>query len=71
MNSMSTVISEKAVWLENNMPKWLIYCNADATEDLNDVVSAILAHITPKGIEELYSLVSELFDEDELVEYKA
>ena len=67
MNSMATEISEKAVWLENNMPKWLVYCNIEAIDDVHDVMSVILAHLSPRGVEELHLLVSELFEEDELI----
>ena len=67
MNSMATEISEKAVWLENNMPKWLVYCNIEAIDDVHDVMSVILAHLSPRGVEELHLLVSELFEEDELM----
>ena len=70
MNSMPTVISEKAVWLENNMPKWLVYCNIEAIDDIHDVMSVVLAHLSPRGVEELHLLVSELFEEDELIETK-
>ena len=59
-------VSEKAVWLENNMPKWLVYCNIEASDDIHDVMSVILAHLSPRGVEELHLLVSELFEEDEL-----
>jgi len=60
-------VSEKAVWLENNMPKWLVYCNIEAIEDVHDVMSVVLAHLSPRGVEELHLLVSELFEEDELI----
>ena len=64
--SEPSVVSEKAVWLEENMPKWLVYCNIEASDDIHDVMSVILAHLSPRGIEELHLLVSELFEEDEL-----
>ena len=49
-------VSEKAVWLEN-----------EAIEDVHDVMSVVLAHLSPRGVEELHLLVSELFEEDELI----
>jgi len=66
MNSIPIVVSEKAVWLENNMATWFVYCNDEAIDDVRDVVSVILAHLSPRGVEELHLLVSELFEEDEL-----
>jgi len=65
--SEPSVVSEKAVWLEENMPKWLVYCNIEAIEDVHDVMSVVLAHLSPRGVEELHLLVSELFEEDELI----
>ena len=65
--SSPSEVSEKAVWLENNMPKWLVYCNIEAIEDVHDVMSVVLAHLSPRGVEELHLLVSELFEEDELI----
>ena len=59
-------VSEKVVWLENNMATWFVYCNDEAIADVRDVVSVILAHLSPRGVEELHLLVSELFEEDEL-----
>jgi hypothetical protein len=67
MNSMTTVISEKAVWLETNMPKWLVYCNDDGIGDVHDVMSVVLAHLSPRGVEELYSLMVELSEDDGVV----
>jgi hypothetical protein len=64
--SSPSEVSEKAVWLENNMPKWLVYCNIEAIDDVHDVMSVVLAHLSPRGVEELHLLVSELFEEDEL-----
>ena len=64
MNSMTTVISEKAVWLENNMPRWLVYCNNDGIDDVHDVMSVVLAHLSPRGVEELYSHMLELTGSD-------
>jgi len=66
MNSMPSAVSEKVVWLENNMATWFVYCNDEAIADVRDVVSVILAHLSPRGVEELHLLVSELFEEDEL-----
>ena len=65
--SSPSEVSEKAVWLENNMPKWLVYCNIEAIDDVHDVMSVVLAHLSPRGVEELHLLVSELFEEDELI----
>ena len=65
--SSPSEVSEKAVWLENNMPKWLVYCNIEAIDNVHDVMSVILAHLSPRGVEELHLLVSELFEEDELI----
>ena len=53
-------VSEKAVWLENNMPRWLVYCNNDGIDDVHDVMSTILAHLSPRGVDELYSLMNDL-----------
>ena len=53
-------VSEKAVWLENNMPKWLVYCNNDGIDDIHEVMSTILAHLSPRGVDELYSLMTQL-----------
>lgn len=66
MNSMPTVISEKAVWLENNMPKWLVHCNIEAIDDVHDVMSVVLAHLSPRGVEELYQLMVDLTESDEI-----
>ena len=66
MNSMPTVISEKAVWLENNMPRWLVYCNSDGIDDVHDVMSVVLAHLSPRGVEELYQLMVDLTEPDEI-----
>ena len=57
-------VSEKAVWLENNMPKWLVYCNHDGIDDVHDVMSVILAHLSRRGVEELYSIMTDLAEED-------
>jgi len=40
--SSPSEVSEKAVWLENNMPKWLVYCNIEAIDDVHDVMSVVL-----------------------------
>ncbi len=66
MNSMPTVISEKAVWLENNMPRWLVYCNDDGIGDVHDVMSVVLAHLSPRGVEELHQLMVDLAESDEI-----
>ena len=58
--SNPSVTSEKAVWLENNMPRWLVYCNNDGIDDVHDVMSTILAHLSPRGVDELYSLMNDL-----------
>ena len=53
-------VSEKAVWLENNMPRWLVHCNNDSINDVHDVVSEVLAHLSAHGVEILYSLMTQL-----------
>ena len=66
MSDLSEV-SEKAVWLENNMPKWLVYCNPDGIDDVHEVMSTILAHLSPRGVDELYSLMTQLSVENGIV----
>jgi len=60
-------VSEKAVWLENNMPKWLVYCNNDGIDDVHDVMSTILAHLSPRGVDELYAQMNQLSVENGIV----
>jgi len=60
-------VSEKAVWLENNMPLWFVYSTSDdGISDVEDVVNTVLAHLSPRGVDELYSLMVDLVEEDEL-----
>ena len=67
MNSMTSEVSEKAVWLETNMPLWFVYSTSDdGISDVEDVVNTVLAHLSPRGVDELYSLMVELVEEDEL-----
>ena len=67
MNSMPAEVSEKAVWLETNMPLWFVYSTSDdGISDVEDVVNTVLAHLSPRGVEELYSLMVDLVEEDEL-----
>ena len=57
-------VSEKAVWLENNMPKWLVYCNHEGIDDVHDVMAIILAHLSQRGVELLYSMIADLSEQD-------
>ena len=65
--SKPSEVSEKVVWLENNMPLWFVYSTSDeGISDVEDVVNTVLAHLSPRGVNELYSLMVELVEADEL-----
>ena len=60
MNSMPTAISEKAVWLENNLAKFFLDRRLDRDLHMvDDVISIILARLNPHGAEELYEYLND------------
>ena len=71
--SEPTPMSEKAVWLYDNLATFFL-CREEVLQDetdmLKDIVSIILARMNPRGIEELYDylIVREIdgMSEDEL-----
>ena len=53
-------LSEKHVWLENNLASFL--CESlNPEQEIIDVSNIILARLTPKGIDELFEFINDGF----------
>lgn len=69
--SEPSVVSDKADWLSNNLPTWLmnvglsIYPPVPPEPDLVSVVRTILKHLTVEGVEKVHALLYEIAEEED------